>query len=195
MGLVGAAAFVILLHFYGGGTDQDRAGLEVVRTAGTFVVGAGGVVVLWLTARRQRSTELILEHQREDAVEQRITTLYTHVVDQLGSDRAPIRLGGLYALERLAQNNPRQRQTVVNVICAYLCMSYAPPDDKPPDENAPAEAHTRYEQRRQELQVRLTAPATPPLRVAGRVGHPGGASGRRRGRRLGISRARRGPDS
>lgn len=157
VGLVGVAAFVILLHFYGGGTDQDRAGLEVVRTAGTFVVGAGGVVVLWLTARRQRSTELTLEHQREDAAEQRITTLYTHAVDQLGSDRAPIRLGGLYSLERLAQNNPAQRQTIVDVICAYLRMPYALPDDNPPGEDAPDNAHTRHEQRRQELQVRLTA--------------------------------------
>src|SRR5262249_5966817 len=33
----------------------------------------------------------------------------------------------------------------------------ARPDDKPPGEDASAEVHTRYEQRRQELQVRLTA--------------------------------------
>jgi hypothetical protein len=31
-----------LLYFYEGGTDQDRAGLDVVRTAGTLVVGAAG---------------------------------------------------------------------------------------------------------------------------------------------------------
>jgi len=110
-----------------------------------------------LAARRQRSTGLTLEHQREVTVEQRITELYTRAVDQLGNGQAPVRLGGLHALERLAQNNPVQRQTIVDVICAYLRMPYALPDDKPPGEDAPAEAHTRYEQRRQELQVRLTA--------------------------------------
>jgi hypothetical protein len=49
---------------------------------------------------------------------QRITDLYIKPVEQLGSDKAPVRLGGLYALERLAQGNPDQRQTIVNVPCA-----------------------------------------------------------------------------
>jgi hypothetical protein len=123
--LVGAAAVVTLLYFYSGGTARDRAGLDVVRTAGTLVVGTGGAIALLLTARRQRYTELTLEHQRDvaatverDTVEQRITELYTRAVHQLGNDKAPVRLGGLYALERLAQNNPGQRQTIVDVICA-----------------------------------------------------------------------------
>jgi hypothetical protein len=84
MGVVGAGAVAALLHFYGGGTDRDRAGLDVVRTAGALVAGTGGAIALLLAARRQRSTELtlehqrlILEHQREVAVEQRITELYT----------------------------------------------------------------------------------------------------------------------
>jgi hypothetical protein len=45
----------------------------------------------------------------------------------------------------------------VDVICAYLRMPYTPPDEQPPAEDAPAEAHTRYENRRQEQQVRLAA--------------------------------------
>ena len=40
-----------------------------------------------------------------------------------------MRLGGIYTLERLAQDNPDQRQTIVNVICAYLRMPFTPPDD------------------------------------------------------------------
>lgn len=60
----------------------------------------------------------------EDATARRITELYGKGVDQLGSDKAPVRLGGLYALERLGQDSedPRLRQTIVNVICAYLRM-------------------------------------------------------------------------
>ena len=38
-----------------------------------------------------------------------------------------------------------------------LRMPYTPPDEQPPAEDAPAEAHTRYENRCQEQQVRLTA--------------------------------------
>jgi Pentapeptide repeats (9 copies)/Pentapeptide repeats (8 copies) len=171
MVLVAAVAVGALHHFYGGGTAQDSAGLDMVRTAGTLVVGVGGLFALLLAARRQRSTEqtlvhqyLTLEHQREmaattarDAVEQRITELYTRAVDQLGAEKAPVRLGGLHALERLAQDNPTQRQTIVDVICAYLRMPYTPPDDHAPGEDASEDVHRRYEQRRQELQVRLTA--------------------------------------
>ncbi len=131
--------------------------LDAIRTAGTLVVGTGGAVALLLTARRQRYTELTLVHTTNDATERRITELYTKAADQLGSDKAPVRLAGLHALERLAHNTPEQRQTIVDVICAYLRMPYTPPDEQPPDQDAPAEAHTRYENRRQEQQVRLAA--------------------------------------
>lgn len=54
MVLVAAVAVGALHHFYGGGTDQDSAGLDMVRTAGTLVVGVGGLFALLLAARRQR---------------------------------------------------------------------------------------------------------------------------------------------
>jgi multisubunit Na+/H+ antiporter MnhB subunit len=70
LGAVGAVAVSLLLYLYGGGTDKDKAKLDVVRTAGTLVVGTGGAAALLLAALRQRSTELTLEHQREVAVAQ-----------------------------------------------------------------------------------------------------------------------------
>jgi uncharacterized protein YjbI with pentapeptide repeats len=152
---VAAVVWFVLLRRYGGQGAQVQ--LDVIRTAGTLVVGTGGAVALLLTARRQRYTELALVHTDRDATERRITELYTKAADQLGSEKAPVRLAGLHALERLAQNTPEQRQTIVDVICAYLRMPYTPPDEQLPAEDAPAEAHTRYENRRQEQQVRLTA--------------------------------------
>lgn len=61
-----------------------------------------------------------------DARERRTIDLYTKAADQLGSDKAPVRLAGVYALERLAQDNPGQRQMVVNLLCAYLRMPFEP---------------------------------------------------------------------
>jgi uncharacterized protein YjbI with pentapeptide repeats len=129
--------------------------LEAIKTASTIVLGTGGAAALLLAARRQRSTELALNqkdrdlaHQERDAIERRITDLYTKAADQLGSDKAPVRLAGLYALERLAQNNPNQRQTIVNLFCAYLRMPYEPPGDK----TDPTQVD-----RLQEREVRLTA--------------------------------------
>jgi hypothetical protein len=157
---VAAVVWFVLLRRYGGQGAQVQ--LDVIRTAGTLVVGTGGAVALLLTARRQRYTELALVHTDRDATERRITELYTKAADQLGSEKAPVRLAGLHALERLAQNTPEQRQTIVDVICAYLRMPYTPPDEQLPAEDAPAEAHTRYENRRQEQQVRLTAQTSCP---------------------------------
>ena len=179
---------VVLLVLYGSGSASDRAKLDAVRTAGAIVIGTGGAAALLLTARRQRWAELTLEHQERiaatakahqervaaatevDAAERRITELYTKAADQLGSDKAPVRLAGLYALERLANGNPTQRQTIVSVISAYLRMPYRSPDRRDGDEPTEREADSTLRpaspvprQRGQiqwmaeERQVRLTA--------------------------------------
>ncbi|HWM06091.1 MAG TPA: pentapeptide repeat-containing protein [Actinophytocola sp.] len=134
--VVMAASVVVLLALLGSGSPRDQARLDAVRTAGAIVVGLGGAVALLLTARRQRSTELTLRHQQEvaeraehDAHERRITELYTRAADQLGNDRAPVRLAGLYALERLGVATESQRQAVANVLCAYLRMPYTSSED------------------------------------------------------------------
>lgn len=161
---------LLLLHFVSG-TPQDRMQLDVIKTAGGIVMGTGGAIALLLNARRQRSTEIALrlqdadiaqkelaaEDTRHDAAERRITELYNAAVEQLGSPNAPVRLGGLYALERLAQDNHGHRQTVVEVLCAYLRM---PDPDEPLDkdliDNSNPSGKVR-KQRREEHQVRRAA--------------------------------------
>lgn len=168
--LVGIGMAVWLLLALGGGDDQSRNQLEAIKTAGTVVVGAGGAAGLLLAARRQRTAEIALKqkdreqaHQERvataaeaDAAERRITDLYTKAADQLGSDKAPVRLAGLYALERVAQDNENQRQTIVNVLCAYLRMPYRLPG-QPPTDNVDDPTVTRYRERVEEREVRLTA--------------------------------------
>jgi hypothetical protein len=171
--VLATVAMVVMLRVYGGGGPTTQ--LEAIRTAGTIVVGTGGAIALLLTARRQRWTELTLKHQERvardtlthqekvaaateaDADRRRITDLYGKAADQLGSEKAPVRLAGLYALERLGQEAPPQRQMIVNVLCAYLRMPYTPPTDFPPADREPQKQHTRFEQRTQELQVRRAA--------------------------------------
>jgi uncharacterized protein YjbI with pentapeptide repeats len=100
--------------------------------------------------------ERVAAASERDAVDRRITELYAKSVEQLGSDKAPVRLGGLYALERLAQDNPHQRPTAVNVLCAYLRMPY-PPSLKQPGDDADEQVLTKHAEYVQERQVRLTA--------------------------------------
>jgi len=178
---VGVGVAVWLLIAFGSGTPSDSAKLDAIKTAGTIVVGTGGAGALWLAARRQRTGEIALKqrdldhalqarvaaetkaHQervaddaRQDAAERRVTELYTKAADQLGSDKAPVRLAGLYALERLAQSNPEHRQTVVNVLCAYLRMPYAATSEASRN-SAATEGEDEHQCGDQEKQVRLAA--------------------------------------
>jgi uncharacterized protein YjbI with pentapeptide repeats len=142
-----------------------QARTEAVRTALAAAAGVGAAVTLLLAFRRQRHQELATAHNVHDAAERRVTELYTKAVEQLGSDKAPVRLGGLHALERLAQGNPGLQQTIVDVFCAYLRMPYAPPRDNDRAEKiraAQRAARTRTAavagaDPREERQVRLTA--------------------------------------
>lgn len=127
--VLAGVAVVLLWSTLGAGDARDSARLDVIRTAGSIVVGTGGAAALLLTARRQRTNELDLRQKDHDATERRVTELYGKAADQLGSDKAPVRLAGLYALERLAQDNPAHRQTIVNLTCAYLRMPFQPPAD------------------------------------------------------------------
>jgi hypothetical protein len=143
----------VLLRRYGGQGAQIQ--LDAIRTGGTLVIGTGGAVALLLSARRQRYIELTLVHTDRDATERRITELYTKAADQLGSEQAPVRLAGLYALERLAHSTVEHRQTIVDVICAYLRMPYTPP--QPSASVLSGSELERKEHFEQERQVRLTA--------------------------------------
>ncbi len=151
------------------GTDQANARLNAVRTGLAAGAGAGAAVGLMLAFRRQHHQEIATAQTDHDATERRITELYTKAVEQLGSDKAPVRLGGLYALERLSQDNEAQRQTIVNVICAYLRMPFphqptagvlAPNGTENADEvstGSMANPDADDDAWQQERQVRLTA--------------------------------------
>jgi hypothetical protein len=130
------------------GSDRAQVRVEVVRTGLAAGAGVGAAVGLMLAFRRQRHLEVATALSDHDAAEQRITALYTTAAAQLGSDKAPVRLTALYTLERLANDNPGHRQTIVNIICAYLRMPYTPP--------------TRTAARAPRRSATTTAPTMPP---------------------------------
>ncbi len=160
---IGIAALATMWFIAGDAPQAERAKLQIeaLKYGVGFFAAAGAVAALLLAVRRQRLSEqaheLALEaqrlsernhqlareaqdHTRTDAAERRVTDLYTKAVEQLGHADAAVRLGGLYALERVAYNNPGQRQTIVNVLCAYLRMPYTPPTANQTDTTAAADA-------------------------------------------------------
>ena len=73
----------------------------------------------------QRSTQLLTEHGQ-------VTDRYTKAIAQLGDENLDVRIGGIYALERVARDSRRDHPTVMEVLTAYIrdrSHKQGPPSD------------------------------------------------------------------
>ena len=85
----------------------------------TIVQALGGIFLLlglYLTWRRVTATE----QQVVIAGEGQITERFTRAIEQLGSERLEVRLGGIYALERIARDSEKDHWPIMEVLTAYL---------------------------------------------------------------------------
>jgi len=49
-----------------------------------------------------------------------IADLYSKAIEQIGSDKIDVRIGGIYALERIAGDSPKDHSTVMEVLAAFI---------------------------------------------------------------------------
>ncbi|PZV17510.1 MAG: hypothetical protein DCF22_03560 [Leptolyngbya sp.] len=49
-----------------------------------------------------------------------ITERFTQAINQLGSEKIEVRLGGIYALERIAKDSPKDHWTIMEVLTAFV---------------------------------------------------------------------------
>jgi len=52
--------------------------------------------------------------------EGQVTDRYTKAIEQLGSDKLDVRIGGIYALERVARDSAKDHPTVMEVLTAFI---------------------------------------------------------------------------
>jgi hypothetical protein len=52
--------------------------------------------------------------------EGQVTDRYTKAIEQLGSEKVDVRIGGIYALERIARDSARDHPTVMEVLTAFI---------------------------------------------------------------------------
>jgi hypothetical protein len=52
--------------------------------------------------------------------EGQVTDRYTKAIEQLGSDKLDVRIGGIYALERVARDSAKDHSTVMEVLAAFV---------------------------------------------------------------------------
>jgi hypothetical protein len=81
-------------------------------------------------AEQNQQLDRTLGEQRTRTLNERFAT----AADQLGSGKPAVRLAGVYAMAGLADDWEENRQTCVDVLCAYLRMPYKPDPGQGADE-------------------------------------------------------------
>jgi hypothetical protein len=134
------------------------------RSRTTLLQGLGGVVLLvgaYFTYRQVRNSREQLAHSREQlqiAQQGPITERFTRAIDQLGHAQLDVRLGGIYALERIARDSPSDRATIGEVLTAFI-RDHAPWPPRRPGHGvatAPIEKVPELQVRAADLQACLT---------------------------------------
>ena len=93
-------------------TARDAArGRFLTLGAGLFAAGALVFTALNFTLSR-RTFELTEQGQ--------VTDRFTKAIEQLGADKLDVRLGGIYALERVARDSAEDHPTVMEVLAAFI---------------------------------------------------------------------------
>jgi len=108
--------------------DKDQGPGKHVRTtlfeeAGGFVLLMGAIVTWWQLQISRAQLQTSLERNRKEldpSREARVTELFTNATDRLGSESLVVRLGGIYALERITRDSPRDRRPIVEVLSALV---------------------------------------------------------------------------
>ncbi|MFJ5063204.1 pentapeptide repeat-containing protein [Streptomyces nigra] len=147
--------------------DHDLAGASVaaqdrlkavndVRT--TLLQLVGGLVVLFGAYATWRQLRVSQDGLRA-AQEGYVTDRFSRAVDQLGSDKLDVRIGGLHALWRIAEQSARDREAIISIQAAYLRthLPWPPAAPESPAADAPINDIAPLETRSADAQVALTA--------------------------------------
>jgi hypothetical protein len=196
LALLAVAIFVLPAHLaprssFASAADAVRAQNDA---RGLMLQGLGGLVLLlgaYVTWRQLQVNRDGLQHnlqtstaqlkaahdQLRIAQEGQITQRFAQSVDQLGSDQIVVRLGGIYALERIAANSLPDAATIAEIFSSYI-RQYAPrpagdqtPDGPPEGDRAPDHLQVRAADVQAALSVLAKGSLRPegdePLRLLG----------------------------
>ncbi len=110
------ALLFFFLNWYVGSTEPSEK-KDLVLTLAQILAGTALLSGLYFTWRT-------LQVNREG----QITERFTRAIDQLGSEKLEIRLGGIYALERIDKESPERAYhgTVMEVLTAYVRVNSRP---------------------------------------------------------------------
>jgi len=91
-----------------------------------------GLYIAWVRSKAMRDQAEVDKVKADVEREKQLTDLYVKAIEQLGNDNIHIRLGGIYALERIARESPKDHWPIMEVLTAFVR------ENAPLKEEAPA---------------------------------------------------------
>jgi hypothetical protein len=89
----------------------------------TAITAIGALIFTGLSLNATRDQVAIAQAQNAVAEQGQFTERYSKAVEQIGqqgADHLQVRLGGIYALESLAYDSPRDQPTILEVLTAFI---------------------------------------------------------------------------
>ena len=118
-------------------SDGQESKSTTFRNVGLLV---GAAIAILLAVWRSK----IAERQADTAQQELLNGRYQKGAEMLGTSSPAVRLGGIYALQRLAEENPAQYHVqIMRLFCAFVRperMPIEPPDMTPEDNPVPPPA-------------------------------------------------------
>jgi hypothetical protein len=145
--------------------DVSQAGADARLQAATgfrtaLIAGLAGLAALGSLVMATRTYRLTQQGQ--------ITDRYTKAIEQLGSDKPDVRLGGIYALERIANDSVPDGATIGEVLTAFIRGRAPWPPSRPdqPSEDTPIKEIPFLRYRAPDVQAAVTALGRQPSMTA-----------------------------
>jgi hypothetical protein len=100
---------------------EKRVGLKIefIKTAAQVLGGAFFLFGLYFTW-----ANLVVSQEKHK------TDLFTKAIEQLGSEKLEVRLGGIYALERIARDSGKDHGPIMEVLTAFVRLHAPAPPEK-----------------------------------------------------------------
>jgi hypothetical protein len=130
--IVVGLTLLVVLHLYINPTTSAQK-KDLIQALGFIMAGAAGVVGIYFTWRNLKQSQVSTQETLRITQEGQITERFTRAIDQLGAldevetTHLEVRLGGIYALERIARDSVRSEDhwTVMEVLSAFV-RTHAP---------------------------------------------------------------------
>ena len=135
------------------GTIIRKSGSEIIRNLGLVIAAIVALpLAIWRSTVAERQA-IASQRQAETAQRSLLNERYQKGAEMLGSDVLSVRLGGIYALARLAREHPEEYHTqIMQLFCAFVRI--------PPERDEKSVTTDREEQAtplREDVQAILTA--------------------------------------